>query len=174
MTVKIVFADGSKQMSHNTEDLRERWELRKEVECITVRQESAVGFEIPLLEAANSFDEVCVARRVYVQMDKAIQVRFALLRPANKYAREREHLAFVQADVTQELHKANTRIKNHRQDRADRDEHRAFVQLQKYAHQLEECVLACGAELPDSPFEWWNPSEPSLPIAEHPEWNKSS
>jgi len=78
----ILFADGSRRMAHNNDDLRERWELRKPTECERIIDEHRNGIRVPQFVPSDSYmvAEVLHFRRHLYQFRDEMKRRVKILK----------------------------------------------------------------------------------------------
>lgn len=144
MSVHILFADGSRQLSHNNDDLRERWELRREFQAADIIAEAERGYAVPMLDSYESLDAMIEMRGVYVTMQSALHTR----------RRERVDLKTYQLILSVEAEllgmQSQLRAKIKQAARADYTE-----TLMRYAVELEGLLTDSGIDLPPAPFAAW-------------------
>ena len=153
MSVKILFSDGSKEMAHNTDDLRERWELRQRIGQEEIQIESQHGYSIPYPSTEYTYRQLVSLKAVYVAMLPALQARKKALYPERLFRREHAHLSFVYAEIIAGIAEVKSLI-NETEDKylfAKLKQERE--QLWHYAHLLEKLLIETGIPLPPEPFE---------------------
>lgn len=153
MSVTIIFANGSKQMAHNTDDLRERWELRQQAGQTEIQQESERGYAVPFPSENPSYEELWSLRAEYTAILVAVNARRKMLYPARIFRREHAHLAFVYAEVVSAQAQVKLLLKLMSQgNRFTRVEAERGA-LWHYSQHLEQLLTELGIELPPEPYE---------------------
>lgn len=157
MTVTVIFSNGSKSLSHNNDDLRERWELRRQLNIDAIAVESRQGYGIPEIESYGDMEEVRRVRETWVKMTGAVQERLTVLKEIPFYQVQRFalHLREVKVLLDQHLRVTKEIIRNDNVAKNEADAVKRADALSKYVHQLEKAVLLMGGELPDCPLEGW-------------------
>lgn len=155
MSVRILFADGSRQLSHNLDDRRERWELRKEVTDEIVQEESQHGYEIPHADDFEDYDALLKLYDVYLQMFSASEMRIALTNNRKALRLYRSHMIGLRAEITTLMTGLKAHIKRHNIERMNTGITANYQATKRYALELEDRLLALGGDLPPLPFPGW-------------------
>lgn len=155
MSVTVVFSDGSKRASRNTDELRERWEMRKEVDTEIIRSESLAGYPVPTFRGDETHVELQELVGTYGVMSLAVNARFAQLKPEKQWHRQRVHLALVRESLQRERMRAGIRLKELNILNSEQVKSRENITLRRYAHKLESIIMQLGGELPAVPIEGW-------------------
>jgi len=85
MTARIVFADGSKAMAHNTNDLMFRWHERKSYEPVEIVKIHRDGISIRDCSQPSSEDEANAWRVELLQQKSTLQSQIHALRKSSSF-----------------------------------------------------------------------------------------
>lgn len=156
MSARIVFADGSKQLSHNNHDLRERWELRRDISAGLVRDESKFGYTVPVVDETTTFDQLGQLKGNYELMISAVNARMKHLVPEDRFWHERQHMRFVLAELRANQIHVKELLRAKRIEQANTEDRELFQCVKVYALELEDLLMAVGIQLPPPPIDRWN------------------
>lgn len=147
----VVFADGSKQMAHNLNDLDLRWYERKVAQAEEVGALYEQGIAIPNFSASSSIDEVLVIRAQFVAMKGALTEQLKVIgerqygRVEERYRRRPIGYAIQLVDV--QLSQIAAHIKQHN-IAASESEHKEYArQLRAENEALKERIKELEATL---------------------------
>jgi len=151
MSIIVVFADGSKRLAHNNDDLRERWELRHDITPADVLRESSLGYQLPVVPSECPHEQLLDLSKTYQAILSALYARKEILRRAGYRELEYRHVNAVFGIASAAAHDVKNRLKLlNAQISGNRDAHTQA--LWGYIHRLEEACIRNLIPLPEPPY----------------------
>lgn len=154
MTAYIIFSDGSRQLSHNNDDLRERWELRREIDSDLLCRESVVGYEIPVLHNFDDDERVFGMLATYKEMLIGIEARTAFIGSEKPRTISKKHLGRAKQELLAQISILKDQIKLINIRRANTEDRQYIHELTPYIRELEARLMRLGEPLPQAPSRW--------------------
>lgn len=163
--VRIVFANGSVAMANNTNDTRERWELRHEISAQTIRQESKAGYAIPLVDSFSGIEELVSYKQILLEVLAATKLRKAYSAKNVQISGDiKIQLESVLKQVGKQIALVDELISDRRKTHAiklrqlgeTRSAEDSAQALRVYARNLEGILIDNDIPLPAPPFEGWH------------------